>query len=115
MMPPEKQQTIAKNIREVERYLTSRFSAMEISQASQCALVDDQVVYGYLIRLREGDMEYTVVPLMEFLSSMPSQQVFNLLEKMGLSEFLKQSRGHLVQVTSRGCKLWNPVRARTVA
>ncbi len=102
----------AKNVESIRRYLKNKFIRRTISEAKRFAFFDDEISFGFLIKVEDEGSIHSVLAVNEFLEETPVTDIYRILEDNDVAEMLKKAQGKFVRLKLSGFDFWEPLFSR---
>lgn len=105
----------ANKVERIRHYLKGQFAGKTVGEARQCALIDDEISFGYLIKVEDAESSHSIFSVNEFLQDTAVNKISQIFEERHLSRTLKKAGGEIVRLKSDGFDIWKPCKTRRIA
>jgi len=99
----------SKNVERIWKYLKEKFTNKTISEAKRIAFFDDEISFGFLIKMENVDGVHSVLFMNEFLERISVNDIHQFLEDKDLANMLTKAGEKIVRIKLSGFDFCDPL------
>lgn len=102
----------SRNLESIRQYLKEKFTAKTISKAKRFAFFDDEISFGFLIKVEDAGGVHSVLAANEFLEETSATEIHLILNNNDVAGMLKKAGKKFVRLRLSGFDIWEPLFSR---